>query len=47
MNFKIYCSKCKIVYQEGILSFLFKRKGCPICGDKRFKLALGQWDKIR
>ena len=47
MKLKIYCTKCKVDYRMGIIEYLFKNNGCPICKDKRFGLALGKWDKIR
>ncbi len=47
MTLKILCEDCKITYQINLFEFIFKKKGCPICHNKEFKFALGQYDKIR
>ena len=46
IRFKLYCEKCKIVYQRGTID-LIKRKGCDICGDNKVEFAFGKWDEIR
>lgn len=43
----VYCTKCKIQYQIGLLDFLLKRHGCPICRNNNYKLMIGKREKIR
>jgi hypothetical protein len=47
INLKAFCDKCRIVYQIGLIEYLFNKKGCPICKEKKYRFALGHWDKIR